>query len=136
MPKLDHIAVQVSNMQASIDFYTEKIGLKLLYHKVDEQHGEAFAFLELEGGNLELLQHLGDDTGVNTPTEIRKPYCPHFALATDDLDATIAQLNQAGVSIVDGPLEIADTVRWLYFSDPDNNVGEYIQYLRDFLHEE
>jgi len=133
MPKLDHIAIQVSDMQTSIDFYTQKLGLKLLYNKIDEQHGEAFAFLELEGGNLELLQHMGEGASDFTAPEIKKPYCPHFALASDDLDATVETLNQASVTIVDGPLEIADTVRWLYFSDPDNNVGEYIQYLRDFL---
>ena len=135
MPKLDHIAIQVSDMQTSIDFYTQKLGLKLLYNKIDEQHGEAFAFLELEGGNLELLQHMGEGASEFAAPEIKKPYCPHFALATDDLDATVEDLNQAGIPIVDGPLEIADTVRWLYFSDPDNNIGEYIQYLRDFLHE-
>ena len=109
--------------------------MKLLYHQVDEQHGEAFAFLELEGANLELLQHLESNTSAYTPPAIKKPYCPHFALATDDLDATVEKLNQSGIPIVDGPLEIANTVRWLYFSDPDNNIGEYIQYLRDFLHE-
>ncbi|NOY42713.1 MAG: VOC family protein [Planctomycetes bacterium] len=137
MPKLDHIAIQVSNIEASITFYTEKIGLKLLYQKIDKLHGEAFAFLELEGGNLELLQHLGEDAEASefVAPKIRKPYCPHFALATDDLNETVAKLKRNNVPIVAGPLEIPDTVRWMYLSDPDNNIVEYIQYLSNFLNE-
>jgi len=33
----------VSNLDAAIDFYEQKIGLKFLFKKVDEAHGEAFA---------------------------------------------------------------------------------------------
>ncbi|MCZ6792378.1 MAG: VOC family protein, partial [Planctomycetota bacterium] len=56
MARLDHVAVRVSDLDAATAFYTEKLGLKLLFRKVDETQHEAFAFLELEGGNLELLQ--------------------------------------------------------------------------------
>ena len=133
MPKLDHVAIQVSDIQASIAFYTEKLGLKLMFHKVDPEHHEAFAFLELEGGNLELLQLL-DNEGQPVPfhaPKVAKPYCPHVALGSDNLDEEIAQLEKHGIPILDGPLEIPGSVRWLYFCDPDNNVFEYIQWLSD-----
>ena len=58
MIKLDHIAIGVSNLDAAIDFYEQKIGLQFLFKKVDEAHGEAFAYLEMKGGRLELLQSL------------------------------------------------------------------------------
>ncbi len=76
MPKLDHVAIQVSDIRASLAFYTEKLGFKLLFHKVDEEHREAFAFLELEGGNLELLQLLDDDGQpvAFVPRKITKPW--------------------------------------------------------------
>jgi len=133
MPKLDHVAIQVSHIEASIAFFTEKLGLKLMFQKVDPEHQEAFAFLELEGGNLELLQLL-DDQGQPAPfvpPKIAKPYCPHFALGSDNLDEEIARLEKHGIPILDGPLEIPGAVRWLYFCDPDNNVFEFIQWLSD-----
>ena len=131
MAKLDHLAIRVSNMDASIAFYTDKLGLNLLSCKVDEIHGETFAFLELEGGNLELLQ-LHDESGGPAhyePAEIRKPYCPHFAIAADDLDAQLEELKEKDIPLVGGPFEIPGSVRWLYVGDPDNNVIEYIQWL-------
>lgn len=131
MPRLDHVALQVADLDAAIAFYTEKLGLKLQFKKIDEAHHEAFAFLELEGGNIELLQMLDarNRPVPRTPPEIQKPYTPHVALASDDLDQTRAALNRANVPIIAGPLEIEGSVRWLYLHDPDHNVIEYIQHL-------
>lgn len=133
MPRLDHVAIQVSDMDQSITFYTEVLGLPLMFNKVDRDHGEAFAFLALEGGNLELLAQLDAD-GNAVPRElpaIQKPYCPHIALGVDDLDVVIADLRAKKIPLIDGPLIIPSEVRWLYFSDPDNNVIEYVQWLKD-----
>ncbi len=62
MFKIDHFAFEVSNLDKSIKFYTEKLGLKLLLRKVDKSNHEAYAFLELQGngGNLELLQFVDE----------------------------------------------------------------------------
>jgi catechol 2,3-dioxygenase-like lactoylglutathione lyase family enzyme len=95
MPKLDHVAIRVANLEASIAFYTKKLGLKLLFQQVDPAHGEAFAFLELEGGNLELLQLFDEARGEEgetrqesawKPPAIESPYCPHLAFASTDLE--------------------------------------------------
>ena len=110
----------------------EKLGLKLLSRDVDEEHHEAFAFLELDGGNLELLQVL-DDTKIpkqSSSSDIPASCCPHAAIETDDMEKLVATLKRQKVPIVKGPLEIPDTVRWVYISDPDNNVIEFVQWLR------
>ena len=131
MPKLDHVAVQVSDIEASIAFYTEKLGFNLMFHRQDLSHNEAFAFLELEGGNLELLQVLDDDGKpvLYDLPEVAPPYCPHIAVQSNDLDADIRLLEEHGIPLLKGPLEIAGSVRWLYFCDPDNNVLEYVHWL-------
>jgi len=91
MLKLDHIAVGVSNLNAAIDFYEQKIGLKILFKKVGEAHGEAFAYLEMKGARLELLQSLrlpksraADDHS----------FCPHMAFASNDIYATEQNLRE------------------------------------------
>lgn len=131
MPRLDHVALQVTDIDASIAFYQDVLGLPLLFKKADPDHQEIFAFLELDGGNLELLAHVGGD-GKPLPRELpplKKPYCPHVALGVDDLDHVVASLEARNIPLVDGPLIIPGQVRWLYISDPDNNVIEYVQWL-------
>ena len=131
-PKNDHIAFQVSNLDDSIDFYADTLGLNLLSRTVDEKHHEAFAFLELEGGNIELLQLLDDEnkpisTDNPPPTP---PYCPHLAIAVDDIDECVRILREKSVAILKGPLEIPGNVKWLYVADPDANIIEFVEWLK------
>jgi catechol 2,3-dioxygenase-like lactoylglutathione lyase family enzyme len=127
MLRNDHTAFQVRDLDQAIDFYTEKLGLKLLFRETDEAHGEAFAFLELEGGNLELLQSL--DTEMPPAPDPEPPYTPHLAIATDDLESFAQSLGDKGVPILKGPMTIPGKVTWLYIADPDNNVVEFVQWL-------
>ena len=126
--KIDHIAFQVSDLDASIQFYKTVLGLKLLSKTVDEEHGEAFAFLELEGGNLELLQLL-DQTESHRKSEIKPPFCPHLAIRTENLERLVSALREESVPIVKGPLEIPGMVKWFYIADPDHNIVEFVQWL-------
>jgi lactoylglutathione lyase len=38
-------------------------------------------------------------------------------------------IEEKRIPIVKGPLEIKGAEKWIYISDPDNNVIEYIQWL-------
>lgn len=131
MHRLDHVALRVADLDASIAFYTEKIGLRLMFRELDPEHHEAFAFLELDGGNLELLQMLDEKNRPlpHTPPAPAPPYCPHAALGVDDLDAVLEKARRDGLALLKGPLEIPGKVRWLYLADPDQNVLEFVQWL-------
>jgi len=130
MPTLDHVAFEVADMDEALDFYVGKLKLTLMFDKLDHKHHERFAFLELEGGNLELLQMLDedDDPLPSEPNEIRPSSCPHVALLTDDMGQLMTELEEKQIPIVKGPLEIPGTVRWIYVRDPDNNIIEFIQW--------
>lgn len=125
MVKNDHTAFRVSDLDAAIRFYTNALGLRLLFSKVNAEQGEAYAFLELEGGNLELIQTL------HIPFErprIELPYCPHFAIRTENMATTLERVRANSIEIIKGPLEIPGEEKWLYISDPDGNVIEYIEW--------
>jgi lactoylglutathione lyase len=126
--KNDHMAFEVSNMDQSIQFYTQVLGLPLLFRKVNQEEQEEYAFLELTGGNLELLQRLGGEPFVK-PT-IKPPYCPHLAISSKDMAQTLKLIEEHRIPVIKGPLEIAGAEKWIYISDPDNNVIEFIQWLK------
>jgi lactoylglutathione lyase len=124
--KNDHMAFRVSNMDESLRFYAQTLGLQLISRNINPEEKEDYAILELEGGNLELIQRLADEPYPKP--SIRPPYCPHLALATDDMAGTLEMIQTAHIPIVKGPLEIAGHETWIYISDPDHNVIEFIQW--------
>jgi len=125
---VDHYAVRTRDIEKSIEFYCDKLGLKLLSKTVDEEHNEIFAFLQLENGMLELLQVIDNDNLFAVP-KLKPPYTPHIALKTDDIENSVLLLMQKNIDIVKGPLEIKNLVKWLYIADPDNNIIEFVQWL-------
>jgi lactoylglutathione lyase len=127
MLKNDHVALPVSDMDEAIRFYSEKLGLKLLSREVDLAEQEEFTYFELDGGNLELLKSL---TEPYERPQIKPPYCPHLALATDDMSWTVKMIEQHNLRLIKGPLKIEGKVTWLYIADPDNNVIEFVQWFK------
>ena len=128
MPKLDHIAIEVSNIDRAIEFYADKMGFILDSRAVNKDQQEEYCFLKSDGTNLELISDL--KKSYNKKQKIQKPYCPHIGFVTDDMDRTIKELQTKNIEIIQGPLEIAGEETWVYFSDPDGNVLEYIQWYK------
>jgi catechol 2,3-dioxygenase-like lactoylglutathione lyase family enzyme len=127
---IDHAAFQVSDLDRSIQFYKEKLGLEHLFTTLDEAHNERYAYFELGGEKLELLQLL-DDTGKPLPYNPKPPmppYCPHLAIGVDNLDREVESLKGRGIPILSGPHETPGKVKWLYIADPDSNVLEYVEW--------
>lgn len=119
----DHGAFRVSNLEKAIGFYTEKLGFTFLFKNENPAHQEKYAFLEYQGARLELIE---TTDAVYKPVMPEKPFCPHLCFETDDMDAVIAMLKENGIELLDGPNEIPGSEKWLYFTDPDFNVLEYI----------
>lgn len=119
----DHGAFRVSNLENSIRFYTEKLGFQFLFQNENPTHHEKYAFLDYHGARLELIE---TTDAVYHPVRPEKPYCPHLCFETDDMDGVISMLKENGIELLDGPNEIPGSEMWLYFTDPDYNVLEYI----------
>jgi lactoylglutathione lyase len=123
----DHVAFQVSDMDSSIDFYTKKLGFRLNFKSVNQEEQEEYAFLEYGDVRLELIRDL---TGEYRKPEIRKPYCPHFCMEVKNMKSSVDQLKNKNINIIGELFEIKDEETWVYFSDPDNNILEYIQWYK------
>ena len=122
----DHGAFRVSNLEKAIAFYTGKLGFRQLFLVDSEAFGEKGVFLEYHGARLELIETIGVSYQPAVPA---RPYCPHLCFEADDMDEVLAVLRKHGIPILDGPNEIPGSEQWIYFTDPDGNVLEYIVWL-------
>jgi len=128
MSKLDHVALEVSNLDRAVTFYTEQLAFTLKSRATNEEQQEEYCFLESEGTSLELISDLQKTYAAER--KFQRPYCPHICFATDDMEKTLKELQARDIEIVQGPLEIAGEETWVYFADPDGNVLEYIQWYK------
>ena len=122
----DHGAFCVSNLEKAIAFYTGKLGFRQLFLVDFEAFGERGVFLEYHGARLELIETIGVSYQPAVPA---RPYCPHLCFEADDMDEVLTVLRKHGIPILDGPNEIPGSEQWIYFTDPDGNVLEYIVWL-------
>ena len=129
MLRFDHFAFEVADLDASIRFYVDRLGFVETWRHRNDEEAEECVFLTAGDVRLELLTRL--EKGKFQRREIGRPHCPHLAIAVDDMDAAVANLTEKEVPILRGPLIVEGEVRWLYFADLDNNIIEFVQWLKE-----
>lgn len=123
--KADHCGFQVRDMDKAIRFYTQKLSFKFDFRGVNKEEKEEYAFLSRGNAKLELIRDMVNEYEL---PEIKKPYCPHFCIEIEDMEAAVKELKNKNIKIIKGPLKIEGEETWVYFADEDNNVLEYIQW--------
>ena len=107
-----HVSINVSDVDAALEFYVDRLGLAPRPDRPDFGFGGAW----LSCGEQQV--HLIEGT---TPP----PVGQHFAVLVDDLDATVSELRSSGLDVSD-PSPVG-TGRQSFVNDPDGNTVELHQ---------
>jgi glyoxylase I family protein len=112
---VDHVAINVADVPAGIEFYTDKIGLVQNFTRPD--FGFPGAWLDTANGQqIHLIE-------AAVPNNVGQ----HFALAFDDLAAVVSELRARGLQVSD-PVAVGTTGRHQAFTaDPWGNGIELHQ---------
>ncbi|MCG3773205.1 MAG: Lactoylglutathione lyase [Nitrospira sp.] len=120
--KLLHTRMRVSDMEQTIAFYTNVLGLEVLERKVSPR-GSHLAFLKVP--NSEELIEL-TSFPPSGPVTVQEDLI-HLAFQVESLDDTIASLNAQGVKITDGPTQSSSGSRFIFIDAPDGYEIELIE---------
>ena len=120
--KLLHTRMRVSDMEQTIRFYTEVLGLEVLERKTSPR-GSYLAFLRVP--NSEELIELCSFP-ASGPVKVQEDLV-HLAFQVDDLDDTIRTLQAKGIRITDGPTNASSGSRFIFIDAPDGYEVELIQ---------
>jgi len=95
--RIDHVALHVSDLERSIDFYEKRFGFKKYFqHAATGGSGQQIAYLKLGDTVLELTHRSdGSMTGF------------HFCLEAENLDQAVGELQKKGVEMVRAPHDTA-----------------------------
>ena len=120
--KLLHTRMRVSDMEQTIQFYTEVLGLEVLERKVSPR-GSHLAFLKVP--NSEELIEL-TSFPPSGPVKVQEDLV-HLAFQVESLDDTLASLNAKGVKVTDGPTTSSSGSRFIFIDAPDGYEIELIE---------
>lgn len=121
---LGHIAIRVKDVERSLAFYKDQLGFEemlrlhrdngdlwLVYLRVtDEQYIEIFPYA------------VGDEAPPREAIGLN-----HTCITVDDIDAIVAQLEAAGIPLLQPKITGADGNRQAWIADPDGNRFELMQ---------
>lgn len=110
-----HVAIGTANFDQLVAFYSETLGLPA----EKRWDGANIVFIDLGDTQIELLDR--PDASENG-----QGGWVHLAFHVDDVDATYAELEAAGVDMRVAPKDF-QTVRIAFFADPDGNLLELVQ---------
>ena len=99
--KVDHIGIAVKNLEESLNFYTEVLGLKNEGIEVVEEQQVKVAFLPCVDSELELLESTTPDGPIAKFIEKNREGIQHIALRVDNIEEALAYLKEKGVRLID-----------------------------------
>lgn len=120
--KLLHTRMRVSDMDQTIRFYRDVLGLEVLERHTSPR-GSHLAFLAVP--NSEALIELCSFP-PSGPVKVQEDLV-HLAFEVENLDDTIAQLTATGVKITDGPTRSSSGSRFLFIDAPDGYEIELVE---------
>ena len=119
--KLEHVGIQVKDLETTIHFYTKVLGLDLLEKQGHPDPNLKIAFLGFKK-SAETLIELIEGYDPNLPAEGK---VHHIAFTVDNIEQEIERVKQHSVTFVDeGITTLPNGGKYIFFYGPD---GEWIE---------
>ena len=118
LEKIEHIGIYVADLDKSVAFYRDVLGLEL--REVVETPNGRIGFIQIGDSQIELLEF---DVGERTHGIV-----DHLTFNVRDIDAMYAKLKEHNVELIDPePKTIFNDHRILFFYGPDGERLELFQ---------
>ncbi|MBI1930974.1 MAG: methylmalonyl-CoA epimerase [Ignavibacteriales bacterium] len=98
---IEHLGIAVNNLEESIKFYEEKLGLKCYaIEEVPDQKVKT-AFFKVGDTKIELLESTSPEGPIGKFIEKKGEGIHHIAFHVDNLQESLNELNQKEVKLID-----------------------------------
>jgi len=99
--KVDHIGIAVKNLDETLKFYTDVLGLECQGTETVEEQKVRVAFLPLGDTEVELLESTSEDGPIARFIEKNGEGMQHIAFRVDNIEEAIAHMKEKGMRMID-----------------------------------
>lgn len=116
LSQIHHVAIIVSDYQASKDFYVNKLGFSIIRENYRKDRNDWKLDLKLGDCELEIFAE------PNPPARVTHPEAcglRHLAFKVDDVETTVKELEELGIPCEPIRFDTYTENRMTFFTDPD-----------------
>ena len=128
--KIEHVALAVADLDAALAHYKRIWDLEPSHRERVEDQGVEEAMLPLGESHLQLLGATGPDTTIGKFLARKGEGLHHVAYEVDDLEATLAELKDKGVPLIDERPRRGGRGHLVAFVHPKGNHGLLVELIQ------
>jgi methylmalonyl-CoA/ethylmalonyl-CoA epimerase len=125
--RIAHIAIATDDLNASLDFWRDALGLPLEKVEAVPEQQATVAFLPTGESEIELVKPTTDDSGAARFIAKRGPGLHHLCLEVDDLTATLDALKARGLRLIDETPRLGAGGKKIAFIHPESTHGVLVE---------
>lgn len=129
--KLDHIGIAVKNIDESLKFYSNALGLKIEGIEIVKDQKVKTAFLVLGETHIELLEATEDESPIAKFIGKRGEGIHHIAIKVENLESHLARLDDNEVKLIDKEPKIGANNKKIAFIHPKSTSGVLLELCED-----
>jgi methylmalonyl-CoA/ethylmalonyl-CoA epimerase len=99
--RIDHVGVAVQEIDSALELWRDGFKLDVAHREIVEDQGVEAVLLDVGENHIELLAPLAPDTPVGKFLAKRGPGMHHIAYQVPDIEATLRELTEAGLPLID-----------------------------------
>ncbi len=125
--KLDHIGIAVKNLDETLKFYTEALGLEIHGTETIEEQKVKVAFLPVGDTEVELLESTAPDGPIARFIEKKGEGIQHMAFKVENIEEAIEYMKEKGFRMIDEKPRYGAGGAKIAFMHPKSSHGVLVE---------
>jgi methylmalonyl-CoA/ethylmalonyl-CoA epimerase len=124
---VDHVAIAVSDLDATLALYTQRLGFRQIYRETIADQGVEAVGLQAGEQIIELLWPLDPNNAIARYRGEAQSRLHHVAFRVEGIEATLAALKENGVRLIDEAPRAGAHGNRIAFLHPASTAGVLIE---------
>ena len=124
--KINHIAIVVENIDNSLGFWRDALGLDMGKIQDVPQEQVQIAFLDVGGSHIELVQPTSDDSGIAKYLAKKGQGMHHICLEVEDIALALNEMKAKGIDLINEEARERDGRKYA-FIHPKSTGGVLVE---------
>ncbi|CCU80219.1 Methylmalonyl-CoA epimerase [Halanaerobium saccharolyticum subsp. saccharolyticum DSM 6643] len=136
LKNIEHIGIAVQNLEESLKFYQDILGLEFLKQETVESQGVKIAFLKVGESKIELLEPLNEKSTIARFINKNGQGIHHFAILVDSIEDKIKAMQAQGARLIGDKVTVGADNMKIIFIHPKTTNGVLLELCEPLAKEE